>query len=158
MERKKSTILLLCVVIGAFGLTFGYFYMTQPEPLNPLFLLLYKPSPSAPNIWTWVSGNYSLNNLGNYGKKGVAAAINVPGARHQSADWIDSNGNLWLFGGYGNDNETGPGRLNDLWKFNIKSGLWTWVSGNYSINNLGNYGKKGVAAASNVPGGRNVQR
>ena len=68
------------------------------------------------NLWTWVSGNYSINNKGTYGTKGVADAANVPGARYFSVSWTDANGNLWLFGGYGYDNLS-LGRLNDLWMF-----------------------------------------
>ncbi|NHI91664.1 MAG: hypothetical protein EAX96_04110, partial [Candidatus Lokiarchaeota archaeon] len=71
------------------------------------------------NTWTWVSGNYSLDNKGTYGTKGVADAANVPGAREGSVSWMDVGGNLWLFGGWGFDNGSIIGRLNDLWRFNV---------------------------------------
>ncbi|NVM04946.1 MAG: hypothetical protein HWN67_21675 [Candidatus Helarchaeota archaeon] len=104
--------------------------------------------------WIWVSGNYLENQLGTYGIKGMPNANNVPGDRAESISWIDSNDTLWLFGGYGYDNVTGPDYLNDLWKFDITSELWTWVSGSYSLNQSGTYGTKGVPDANNVPGGR----
>ncbi|MFX1451691.1 MAG: Kelch repeat-containing protein [Promethearchaeota archaeon] len=66
--------------------------------------------------WTWVSGTDLTNQLGIYGTKGVADSSNVPGARNYGISWIDSNNTLWLFGGYGYSNETGPNCLNDLWK------------------------------------------
>ncbi|NHI93796.1 MAG: galactose oxidase [Candidatus Lokiarchaeota archaeon] len=105
------------------------------------------------NTWTWVSGNYSVDNYGTYGTKGVADPANVPGAREYSTSWTDTGNNLWLFGGDGFDNVS-SGYLNDLWMFNVTTTTWTWVSGNYSCNNNGTYGTKGVADADNVPGAR----
>ncbi|NHI93738.1 MAG: hypothetical protein EAX96_14725 [Candidatus Lokiarchaeota archaeon] len=107
------------------------------------------------NTWTWVSGNYSRNNNGTYGTKGVADAANVPGARGSHTSWTDAAGNFWLFGGWGYDNvSAGIGHLNDLWMFNVSDATWTWVSGNYSNLNKGIYGTQGVADAANVPGAR----
>jgi hypothetical protein len=31
------------------------------------------------------------------------------------SSWIDSSGNLWLFGGYGYDSTGALGYLNDMW-------------------------------------------
>ena len=44
------------------------------------------------------------------------------------------------------------GELNDLWKFDGK--YWTWISGSNDTDQDGNYGQKGVAAATNIPGAR----
>jgi N-acetylneuraminic acid mutarotase len=44
--------------------------------------------------------------------------------------------------------------LNDLWKYSPSSGEWTWVSGSSIGGAKGIYGTRGVAAATNVPGGR----
>jgi hypothetical protein len=101
--------------------------------------------------WTWVSGSNTTNQHSVYGTKGVAASGNVPGARTGSVSWIDSSGNLWLFGGYGYA-QSFLNYLNDLWKFNGTN--WTWVSGANSANQHGVYGTKGVAASGNVPGAR----
>ena len=107
------------------------------------------------STWTWMSGNYSCNNRGTYGTKGVANATNIPGGKYESVYWTDSPGNFWLFGGNGYDNISGSsGKFNDLWRFNISDSTWTWMSGNYSCNNNGTYGMKGVANATNMPGGR----
>ena len=51
--------------------------------------------------WTWMSGSNSWWQPGVYGTKGVPAATNVPGARDPACSWMDSSGNLWLFGGNG---------------------------------------------------------
>jgi N-acetylneuraminic acid mutarotase len=69
--------------------------------------------------------------------------------------WVDGSGNLWLFGGYGFDsNGNGTSFLNDLWMFNTTTNQWTWVSGSNVINPVAVYGGLGVAASTNMPGGR----
>jgi len=103
--------------------------------------------------WTWMSGNNVGQQPGVYGTKGTAAASNVPGSRQKSVGWIDTAGNLWLFGGYGWSG-INLGDLNDLWKYSIASGQWTWVSGGNAPGQAGVYGTQGVAALTNVPGGR----
>ena len=108
---------------------------------------------SAEPQWTWFSGSNTVNQIGVYGTKGVAAPGNVPGAREGSVSWIDSSGNLWLFGGTGKTSNTVIDRhLNDLWKFDGRN--WTWVNGSNIGSQIGVYGTKGVAAPGNVPGGR----
>jgi hypothetical protein len=102
--------------------------------------------------WTWISGSNGYNQTGSYGTEGVAAAGNVPEARDSSVSWLDSSGNLWLFGGDGYDSQGNWGLLNDLWKFDGTN--WTWVSGSYGYNQTGNYGTIGLANAGNVPGAR----
>ncbi len=114
---------------------------------------LWKFDPTT-GLWTWVSGSNVINQSGVYGTKGEADAANVPGTRVYSVSFIDSGGNLWLFGGRGYDYAGNHGHLNDLWKFNPTTGLWTWVSGSNVINQSGVYGTKGEADAANVPGGR----
>jgi hypothetical protein len=62
--------------------------------------------------WTWVGGSNTVNQVGNYGSRGAAATTNFPGARWGMVSWIDSSGNLWLFGGNGMN-----GNFNDLWEY-----------------------------------------
>ena len=79
---------------------------------------------SAPNEWTWLSGDSTLlplNGLpsnvgfpGVYSTLGVPAVPNIPGGRDSAATWTDQSGNLWLFGGLGYDSASGVGDLNDL--------------------------------------------
>jgi N-acetylneuraminic acid mutarotase len=102
--------------------------------------------------WTWISGSNLSQQAGVYGIKGEASAANAPGGRSDSVSWIDSGGNLWLFGGFGSDSVGGQGDLNDLWKFDGTN--WTWVSGSNVIYQNGVYGTKGTASPSNVPGAR----
>jgi len=59
-----------------------------------------------------------------------------------------------LNGGLPNGTLANGALLNDLWKYNISSGLWTWVSGGNLANQNGVYGTQQTAAASNIPGSR----
>ena len=115
---------------------------------------LWRYSPST-GQWTWVGGGNVNNVSGVYGTLGAAAAGNVPGARHSASSWIDSSGNLWLFGGYGYDSSGAIGNLNDLWQYSPSTGLWTWVSGGTGDNASGVYGTQATATAGNLPGARN---
>jgi hypothetical protein len=125
------------------GLGYGAVGSPQGE-LNDLWR--YAPGTG---LWTWMGGSNTPGAPGVYGTQGTAAAGNVPGARDEAISWTDSAGNLWLFGG-----TSGTGYLNDLWRYNIASGLWTWVSGSNTTGALGVYGTLGIAAAGNVPGSR----
>ena len=113
---------------------------------------LWEYSPTS-NQWTWVSGSNSSGEQGVYGQQGVAAAANVPGARYAGVSWTDASGNLWLFGGFSQTNDsTGTGLVfNDLWQFNITSKQWAWMA---SPNGVAQYGSLGVGAVANTPGAR----
>ena len=119
-------------------------------------------TPSAAKQWTWMSGSSTLGSKGGqpgvYGTLGTAAASNVPGGRRGSVSWTDGSGNLWLFGGCGDDSTDTLGDLNDLWEFNPTTKEWIWMSGSSTLGanggQFGVYGTLGTAAASNVPGGR----
>jgi len=54
---------------------------------------------------------------GVYGVLRTPAAGNVPGSRYGAANWTDSSGHFWLFGGYGYDVNGSFGYLNDVWEF-----------------------------------------
>jgi hypothetical protein len=43
---------------------------------------------------------------------------------------------------------------NDVWKYDVTTGLWTWMAGSNTTKPLGVYGTKGTAASTNAPGGR----
>jgi len=127
----------------------GYDLSGDAGNLNDLWR--YSPSTSE---WTWISGGNAENTAGVYGAQGTATAGNVPGARYSASSWIDASGNLWLFGGVGNDSTGVAGDLNDLWRFSPTTNEWTWISGGNADNAAGIYGVQGTAAAGNVPGAR----
>jgi N-acetylneuraminic acid mutarotase len=126
----------------------GYDFQSSGE-LNDL----WKFEPSTEK-WTWVSGDAFVGQPGVYDIKGTASTSGKPGARESGVSWIDSSGNLWLFGGNGIDVSGNGGFLNDLWKFNPSTGEWTWSSGSNTVNQSGVYGTKGTANTSNMPGSR----
>lgn len=108
----------------------------------------------ATNRWTWWKGSKTNNATGSYGTKNIAATGNTPGARVGMASWKDTAGNLWIFGGSGFAVSQSFASLNDLWKYDIQSGNWTWVSGDNIDNTAGVYGTRGVPASTNKPGAR----
>jgi N-acetylneuraminic acid mutarotase len=118
---------------------------------------LWEYSPST-GEWTWMSGSSTVNAPAVYGTQGTAATNNVPGGRHDAVSWIDSSGNLWLFGGEGRDHNGTIGALNDLWEFTpnttVADATWTWVGGSDTVNAAGVYGYVGVADTANAPGAR----
>lgn len=113
---------------------------------------LWRFNPSV-NQWTWVGGDNIIDQPGIYGIKGTAATLNIPGSRYSSASWTDASGNFLLCGGVlpplGSVDV-----VNDLWSYNPTSNLWTWISGDNTINQSGIYGTKGIVAPGNKPGSR----
>jgi hypothetical protein len=92
--------------------------------------------------WIFVSGGTTnlANQNGNYGAQGTPATTNMPGGRQEAVGWADKNGNLWLFGGEGDDSVgTMNGILNDLWVYNITANEWTFVAGSKTANQTGAY-------------------
>ena len=130
----------------------GYDSAGNVGVLNDLWR--YRPSTGE---WTWMSGSMTVGAAGVYGTLGTAAAGNVPGARQDAAAWIDSAGNLWLFGdGTFDSNGDLISVGNDLWRYTPSTGLWTWMGGSTVQGAPGVYGTLGIAAAGNVPGGRDI--
>jgi len=123
----------------------------------------------AAGTWTLVSGSpVTANPNGAYpAAAGTGGAGFFPGGRQTAVLWVDSTGNIWVFGGFGLDSKGtsgGTGQigsiLNDLWEFNQGTGQWTWVSGSNLADQNGVYGLQGIsnattnASATNMPGSR----
>ena len=113
--------------------------------------------------WAWIGGSSTVGGnsgqSGFYGTPGVPAASNRPGGRTQAVTWTGADGSLWLFGGRGFDAAGNQTELNDLWRYDISAGEWTWISGSSTTAGggygpAGVYGTQGAPAAGNVPGGR----
>ena len=75
-------------------------------------LWTYNPSTGE---WTWISGANTddASPAGQYGTQGAAAPGNVPAGRARPASWIDTAGQVWIFGGDQGRQEF----FNDLWTF-----------------------------------------
>ncbi|WP_339792194.1 kelch repeat-containing protein [uncultured Imperialibacter sp.] len=114
---------------------------------------LWRYNPST-NKWTWFSGFKSSELPGIFGQKGVPASKNAIGSKAYAKAWTDSAGNIWVFGGFGWDIAGNIGAMNDLWMYNIESGVWMWVSGSEGVYDYGYYGTPGVADPANVPPAR----
>ena len=158
----------------------------NPGILNDLWLYNI-----AANQWTWVAGSKIANQTGSYPSQPVvgSAATQIaagtcglavgdaplscspisltgafPGSRWAASGWIDTNGSLWLFGGWGLDSTgtNGNGALNDLWVYTPNStpgqlGTWAWVKGSNTGAQLGAYGDETYAWKTHytdTPGGR----
>ena len=102
--------------------------------------------------WAWMGGSNQPNQVGVYGKLGIAAAANGPGARAASSVWTDASGTVWLFGGNGYGATGDVDLLEDLWSYSAAQ--WTWVHGSNLGGQPGLYGTLGTPASGNTPGGR----
>lgn len=118
---------------------------------------LWKYNPNT-NQWTWVSGDKTANTNGVYGIQTVSSLQNKPGGRIDAVGWVESNGNLWLFGGKGEDaNGTSlasNNNLNDLWKYDPAQDIWTWMSGSNLHDAYGTYGEINISSPNSIPGAR----
>ncbi|HKR03887.1 MAG TPA: kelch repeat-containing protein [Bacteroidia bacterium] len=104
---------------------------------------------SLSNEWTWMKGSSLTNQPGVYGIMGTENSLNTPGARMSHCRWKDNTGNFWLLGG------TPLGTAyNDLWRYNLITNNWAWMSGSNAGGATGNYGTKCIDSISNSPQSR----
>ena len=113
---------------------------------------MYNPNT---NQWKWVSGPKFANDInGEFGTNGIPSTANYPSARGYGLNcWTDTNGMMWLYGGYGYDSIGNVRELSDLWKFNPTTTEWTWMNGSATGNKPTIYGPKDAYADSVTPGG-----
>ena len=111
---------------------------------------LWRFSPSS-NQWAWMGGTSTLTcGVGMYGYEclvvpvfgtmGTPASSNTPGGRQNGANWVDSSGNLWLFGGSSTTPDGGSLDLNGIWEFHpsvaslpsVATPIFSLATGNYT--------------------------
>ena len=103
--------------------------------------------------WIWVKGTDSLNAPAVYGTQGIANAGSTPQGLYEAANWIDHEGNLWIFGGvYQYLNWQGV--YGDLWKYEPATNNWTWMKGPGTPAQNSVSGTEGVPSPNNYPGAR----
>lgn len=90
--------------------------------LNDLWVYTPNSTPDQPGTWTWIKGSNTGSQNGSYGtltRPYETYYIWTPGGRSNATPFIDSLGELWLFGGEGYDStsKTGNGYLNDMWRY-----------------------------------------
>jgi N-acetylneuraminic acid mutarotase len=112
------------------------------------------------DLWRYdpVAGMWALfmkdSATGQFGTQGVAGPDNQPSPREVVFAWKDAQGDFWLYGGYGYDRNGAGGYLDDLWKYDPDTLMWTWVKGTGDANAPVMHGVKGVEHESSSPGGR----
>src|ERR1044071_7666111 len=72
--------------------------------------------------WVWEKGSNTPNPIASYGIQGVPSASNNPPGLYEFNNWVDSQGNLWIFGGLDVNGDV----YSDLWKYNPATNDWTW--------------------------------
>jgi hypothetical protein len=140
-------------LIGGMGLDANQLF----GPLNALWK--YDP---LKNEWTQMSGSTAFTNNvafpAVYGSKGVPAKSNTPGSITEPETWSTADGNLWVYGGTAEDDKGNSGESDDLWSYNIVTGMWTWVRGSGTTADPdphpASYGTIGLPDPSNSPGAR----
>jgi N-acetylneuraminic acid mutarotase len=105
------------------------------------------------NEGEWIKGPKTPQ-LSVYGTMGVPAPNNLPGTRSAAVSWTASQGNFWLFGGWGSDSVGRFDYLNDLWQYSPSTNEWAWMGGSNRVDSVGVPGTLGTPAAGNVPGSR----
>ena len=79
----------------------------------------------------------------------------TPGSRDEVTTAVDNDGNLWLYGGYGEDANGNRGRLGDLWKYVIADNEWQFIHGSAFRNqNPAGHNDLGLFDANHTPGSR----
>ncbi len=107
---------------------------------------LWKYNPVS-HEWTWMTGTGIANDDADFGTQGVELPSNRPPGGLGFTNWVDSNGNFWMFGGQ-------CGFLcthNDLWKYDVIDNEWTWIKGPGTISDVGFFGIQGVPDTLNNP-------
>ncbi|KAL2913876.1 hypothetical protein HK105_206610 [Polyrhizophydium stewartii] len=101
-------------------------------------------------LWTWVAGSQIVNHPGNFEALNVPSNTTVPPARDEAVCWVDDvSGDVLIFGG-----KNGNGYLNDFFRFNPKTKIWTWIGGSPLAGSTGTPGIRGIADKNNIPSAR----
>jgi hypothetical protein len=101
------------------------------------------------NSWTLIDAG-AIEFTGNYGTIGVESSTNKPPVLENAITWTDNNNNLWMFGGH--LLTTTEQTTNALWKYNISTGNWTWMSGSNLPYGINSFGPLGVESSNSIPG------
>jgi hypothetical protein len=80
--------------------------------------------------WTYLGGPQVGSIVANYSNP------QWPGPRFGASTWDDGVDNLYLYGGegYTTSNLIASGALNDIWRYTVSTGTWTFLSGTTVLN------------------------
>lgn len=123
----------------------------SPVQFNDYHSDLWRLDPGT-GQWTWIDGLQFTESLNRYSEPGVAAESNIPASRGSASTWTTPDGVLWLFGGQ--HVGTPEADHNDLWSYNLGTGMWTFHKGALGHEEKYHHGTQNVAAPENTPGGR----
>jgi hypothetical protein len=90
------------------------------------------------NEWTWMNGSNLMGAPPSWGIKNIPGMLNDPGSRCTYSHWTDIQGGLWLMGGIYNISTT-YFHLNDVWRLDLGTNIWTWKPGTDIFNDPGLY-------------------
>lgn len=140
----------------------GNLWLYGGEYYNDLYRDMWKYDVKL-NQWGWISGDSAAFNTVKmldegtvllerspavFGSRGISSPLNTPGGRHGAVTFKDQAENFWLFGGFGSSS------YNDVWKYDRTRDEWTWMTGDSTGYDEGNYGVRGIANKQNRPGSR----
>jgi hypothetical protein len=98
--------------------------------------------------FAWLAGPSIQPQFGSWVSQGTPSPLAFPSARSGSAMW-QFNSSLYIYGGL----EEGNGKsMDDLWKYDLSNGLWTWKSGTSIGHTTPTYQDKDQNGS--YPGGR----
>lgn len=103
--------------------------------------------------WAWLRNHSIMSSPGIYTSIGDVHSNNTPGGRTTGAMWFYNN-SVYIFGGFGWDKNSDEGFLNDLWRYDLATDKWIWLSGSSVRNSPGNYGTINIPAVTNTPSAR----
>jgi len=104
---------------------------------------------TAINEWVWMNGTTAVNATPVWGTKGIPNSANMPGGRFCYTSWKSCDGDFWMFGG---------SDYNDMWRYNIASNMWTWMSGTSTIGAAGISNGTCIPDTGNIPEGKTENR
>lgn len=104
--------------------------------------------------WTWIHGPSEFDSRAIYGNRTVGTPQTVPGARFRSAfTYVAQTQTLYMFGGFGLSIQV-EGSLNDLWAYDVKQNIWTFMTGDIAPDSGGRSGTRNVYSPSYLPRAR----
>jgi hypothetical protein len=107
----------------------GYSSVAQVGYLNDLWMY-YGSS------WYFLGGSTTNSNQSSFVySQGVEAAANWPGVRSNGFSFTADVDRLFLYGGVGIAGNQ-LGKLNQLWVYERRIGVWNWLSGSDEVNLL----------------------
>ncbi len=133
---------------GNFWLFGGSGYDSQGNWGEPNDLWELNPTT---NQWTWINGSNTVpcgynvpegvtlctNPPAVRGTLGVPASTNTPPGGLVAANWMDKQGNFWVFGSLDNFDVTGEfeGASSDVWVYIPTTNQWAWMGGDSATSN-----------------------